>query len=201
MPEVFVGIDVSEANLEVARLPDARVWRYAHDLEAIEALVGRLTEAQPSLIVLEATGGVETNLLVALSTAGLPAVAINPRQARDFARALGKLAKTDKIDALILAEFAQAVRPEPRPLPDAAAAALVGVAPMNRDSGKWRGRRSIAGGRTHVRASLYMGALSASRSNDAIRPFYERLLAAGKPKKVALTACMRKLLTPQRYAP
>jgi transposase len=294
MPEVFVGIDVSGDSLDVARLPDDKTWRYANEPDAIDLLVERLTEIGPCLIVLEATGGIETNLLVALSAAGLPAVAINPRQARDFARALGKLAKTDRIDAMVLAEFGQAVRPEPRPLPDEAAlelrdlitrrrqlvemltaeknrlrrarlgvkpniqahirwlegqvsdldgdlkqaiqsspvwrekdnllrsvqgigpivsfnllaslpelgslnrkeiAALVGVAPMNRDSGRWRGRRSIVGGRTHVRAVLYMGALSASRSNDSIRPFYQRLLAAGKPKKVALTACMRKLLT------
>src|SRR5262249_43582807 len=119
MPDVFVGMDVSEDSLDIARLPDGRVWRYANDLEAIDALVERLAEAQPSLIVLEATGGVETNLLVALAAAGLPAVAINPRQARDFARALGKLAKTDKLDATVLAEFAQSVRPAPRALPDA----------------------------------------------------------------------------------
>lgn len=293
MPEVFVGIDVSEANLDVARLPDGMVWRYANDAESIDALVARLAEAGATLVVMEATGGVETNLLVALSTAGLPAIAINPRQARDFARARGKLAKTDKIDAMVLAEFADRIRPEPRPLPDEAAlelrelitrrrqliemltaeknrlrrarptvkpsiqahiswlegqvsdldaeltqaikdspawreqddllqsvkgvgpvlalnllanlpelgcltgkelAALVGVAPMNRDSGKSRGRRSITGGRAHVRTALYMGALSAARYNKVIAPFYQRLRAAGKPKKLALIACARKLL-------
>lgn len=294
MSEVFVGIDVSEASLDVARLPDGKTWRYANEEQSIAALAERLTEMAPALIVLEATGGVETELLVALATAGLPAVAINPRQGRDFARALGRLAKTDTIDALVLAEFAQRVRPEPRALPDTAAvalrdlitrrrqlvemltaeknrlrrahpavrpniqahiryltaevadidgglksaiqesavwrqkddllqsvkgigpavsssllaglpelgalnrkeiAALVGVAPMNRDSGKWRGHRSILGGRSHVRSALYMGVLAAARSNADIRPFYQRLVAAGKPKKVALTACMRKLLT------
>jgi transposase len=294
MSEVFVGIDVSEASLDVARLPEGRTWRYANEEQSIAVLTERLAEMAPALIVLEATGGVETTLLVALSAAGLPAAAINPRQGRDFARALGRLAKTDRIDALVLAQFAQSVRPEPRTLPDEAAqglrdlmtrrrqlvemltaernrlrrarravrpnieahiryleaevsdiddglkraiqaspvwrekddllqsvkgigpavssallaglpelgslnrkeiAALVGVAPMNRDSGKWRGRRSILGGRSHVRSALYMAALSAARSNGDIRPFYQRLVAAGKPKKVALTACMRKLLT------
>lgn len=294
MSEVFVGIDVSEASLDVARLPGGRSWRYANEEQSIAALTERLKEMTPALIVLEATGGIEMTLLAALSSAGLPAVAINPRQGRDFARALGKLAKTDKIDALVLARFAQSVRPEPKALADEEAqtlrdlmtrrrqfiemltaeknrlrrarpairpsiqahiryltgevsdlddglrkaiqqspvwrekddllqgvkgigpavssallaglpelgslnrkeiAALVGVAPMNRDSGKWRGRRSIIGGRSHVRSALYMGVLSAARSNAEIRPFYERLVGAGKPKKVALTACMRKLLT------
>lgn len=291
--DVFVGIDVSEVNLDVARLPDGKVWQYANDLESIDALVERLVETAPKLIVLEATGGIETNLLIALAAAGLPAVAVNPRQARDYARALGKLAKTDKIDAFVLAEFAQAVRPKPKPLPDEAAlelrdlvgrrrqliemltaeknrlrrarpsvkpnilahirwlegevsdldghlkqaiqsspvwrekeqllrsvkgigpvisltllagmpelgnasskeiASLAGLAPMNRDSGKWRGHRSILGGRSHVRSALYMGTLSAVHRNTTIRPFYERLISAGKPKKVALVACMRKLL-------
>lgn len=294
MPEVFVGIDVSESSLDVARVPDARTWRFANAEESIAELTGRLVELEPRLIVLEATGGAETALLGALAEAGLPAVAINPRQARDFARAMGRLAKTDAIDAMVLAEFAQAVRPEPRPLPDQLAydlkdlmarrrqliemltaeknrlrrarprvkpniqehirwlehevgdidqdlrrtieqspvwlakddllrsvkgigpvtatvllsglpelgalnrkeiAALVGVAPMNWDSGKWRGRRSILGGRPHVRAALYMATLTASRSNPYIKDFYQRLIEAGKPRKVALTACMRKLLT------
>jgi transposase len=292
--EVFVGIDVSEATLDVARLPEEKSWLYSNEEGSIAELVERLQEIEPALIVLEATGGVETALLGALVAANLPAVAVNPRQARDFARATGRLAKTDKIDARVLAEFARAVRPEPRPLPDEASqelkdlvtrrrqliemltaernrlrrartvvkpnidlhirwlqsqisdidsdlrraiesspvwrekddllqsvkgigpiasstllsglpelgalnrkeiASLVGVAPMNRDSGKWRGRRTIAGGRTQVRSALYMAALSASRSNPAIKSFYARLIDAGKPKKVALTACMRKLLT------
>lgn len=294
MPEVFVGIDVSEATFEIARLPDSVVWQYANEPEAIADLIERLVEFEPALVVLEATGGLETALLASLAAAGLPALAINPRQARDFARAQGKLAKTDKIDAIILAEFGQRMRPEPRALPDQSLlelrelttrrqqliemltaeknrlrrarsnvkpniqahirwlegqvsdldselrqaiknspawreqdnllrsvkgvgpvlawnllanlpelgslnrkqiAALAGIAPMNRDSGKWRGRRTIIGGRSRVRTAMYMGALSATRYNEAIQPFYERLREAGKPKKLALTACMRKLLT------
>ena len=218
----------------------------------------RLQSYRPRLIVLEATGGLELPLLAALGSAGLPVVAVNPRQVRDFAKARGPLAKTDALDAHVLAHFAAAVRPAVRPLPDAATrelaalvtrlkaadtdlrravrasplwraredllcsvpgvgpvtslmllaqlpelgtlnrkqiAALVGVAPLNRDSGTWRGRRAIWGGRATVRAVLYMAALVGTRHNLALRALYQRLLAARKPKKLALTACMRKLLT------
>jgi transposase len=246
------------------------------------------------LVILEATGGFERPVAAALAAAGLPIAVVNPRQARDFARATGRLAKTDRIDAQILARFAQAVRPAPRPVPEEEAqalaeitarrrqvvgmltaeknrlgaattkpvrkrlqahvrwlekelsctdgdleeaiaksptwreneellrgvpgvgpvvartllaelpelgslppkqlAALVGVAPLNRDSGAFRGRRAVWGGRATVRAALYMGALVATRHNPQIKEFYERLLGAGKPRKVALVACMRKLL-------
>ena len=289
----YVGIDVAKDMLDVALRPTGGRWRVAHDEQGLAQLVAALAALTPALIVLEATGGLELELVGALALAGLPVVVVNPRQVRDFARATGRLAKTDALDAAVLAHFAEAVRPPLRPLSDAqtqtlrqlltrrrqlvgmrvaegqrltrasaavrpsieahlawleqqlgaletelqqqlrsspvwrerdqllrsvpgvgeqlsltllaelpelgrlnrrAIAALVGVAPFNRDSGRRRGRRTIWGGRARVRAMLYMGALSASRHNPVIRAFYQRLLAAGKPKKVALTACMRKLL-------
>jgi transposase len=291
---VFVGIDVSKDQLDVALRPSAERWAVANDDAGIATLVDRLGALTPALIVLEATGGLELPLTGALAAAGLPVVVVNPRQVRDFAKATGRLAKTDALDATVLAQFAEAVRPTLRPLPDAATqalgallarrrqllemrtaeknrlgsaarplrreiqahvtwltrrlarldealartirespvwreqddvlqstpgvgpgcartllaglpelgtlnrkqmAALVGVAPLNRDSGTLRGRRTVWGGRAHVRAALYMSALAATRSNPVIRAFYQRLCAAGKPKKVALTACMHKLLT------
>ena len=289
----YVGIDVAKEMLDVALRPTGERWRVEHDAAGLEQLLARLQAPAPALIVLEATGGLELELVAALAAAALPVVVVNPRQTRDFARATGRLAKTDALDAAVLAHFAEAVRPPQRPLSDAQtqtlrqlltrrrqlvvmrvaegqrltragaavrpgieahlawleqqlsaledelrqalqqspvwrerdallrsvpgvgeqlsltllaelpelgrldrrqAAALVGVAPFNRDSGRMRGRRTIWGGRARVRAMLYMGALSASRHNPLIRAFYQRLLAAGKPKKVALTACMRKLL-------
>lgn len=292
--EVFVGIDVAQATLEVAVRPTAETWQVVNEAIALGELVERLRRLNPSLIVLEATGGIHVPVVAALAAAKLPVVAVNPRQARDFAKATGKLAKTDRIDAQVLAHFAEAVRPEVRPLPDAATqelamlmarrrqltemrvaeqnrsrgtpariraqirehvdwlnrqideldreigqrlrstpawrerdelyrsapgvgpvlsatlladlpelgtvshkqiAALVGLAPLNRDSGKTRGKRVIWGGRASVRAALYMGTLVATRRNPTIRAFYERLLAMHKPKKLALTACMHKLLT------
>jgi len=266
----------------------------ANAAAGIEILVERLRELQPALIVLEATGGVERAVTRALASAEFPVVVINPRQVRDFAKATGQLAKTDTIDAAVLARFGEAVRPALRPLPDEVTwelravvtrrrqltemivaetnrlsgaskavrkrinahlrwletelkradkdldqsirqspiwrenedllrsvpgmgpvisrtllaelpelgrlnrkqiAALVGVAPLNRDSGTLRGRRSIWGGRATVRAALYMGALVASRRNAVIQTFYRRLRNAGKAPKIALVACMRKLLT------
>jgi transposase len=289
-----VGIDVSHGELVVAQQPPAAVWTFPNDSAGAADLVRRLRPLRPTRIVLEATGGYERTVVAALATAGLPVVVANPRQVRDFARGLGQLAKTDPVDAAILALFAERVQPEPRPVPDAALhaleavvtrrrqlldmltaernrlelaappvqadlrkhidwlkrrvakldrdldqkiqaspvwrtrdnllqstpgvgptvsrtllgalpelgtlthkqiAALVGLAPMARDSGRWRGRRRITGGRAPVRAALYMAALVASRHNPAIHTFYARLLAAGKPKKLALTACMHKLLT------
>lgn len=291
---LFVGIDVSQATLDVALRPRDEEWQVAQTEEEIAGLVAQLDTVHPALIVLEATGGLEMPVLGALAAAGLPVVAVNPRQVRDFAKATGTLAKTDRIDARILAHFAAAVRPAVRPLPDAETqaiaalvarrrqivgivvaeknrvrtaaalvrphllahiawleqdlraldqelddtlrrspiwrerdqllqsvagvgpvlrhtllaqlpelgrlnrkqiAALVGVAPLNRDSGTLRGKRAVWGGRAPVRAALYMATLVASRFNPVIHAFYQRLLAAGKPKKVALTACMRKLLT------
>lgn len=294
MPASWVGIDVSKARLDVAVLPAKEVWAVDNSEEGIHALVERIRALGQVLVVLEATGGLETPAVAALGLAHIPVVVINPRQARDFGKALGKLAKTDRIDAVLLAEFAERVRPEPRPLPDADAralhalvtrrrqvldmlvmeqhrlsqatprvrrdleesiawlkqrldrleqeledtlrqsplwrekddllrsfksvgsvtsfgllaklpelgtltrqkiAALVGIAPFNHDSGRYRGQRKIRGGRASVRQVLYMATLVATRHNPVIRAFYQRLLQAGKPKKVALTACMRKLLT------
>ena len=285
----YVGIDVSKHWLDVGIRPAGRAERLANDEAGIEVCVVQLGAVAPERIVLEASGGLELPLVAALAAAALPVVVVNPRQVRDFARATGRLAKTDALDAQVLAHFAEAVRPELRPLPDAETqalrdlvarrrqlvamlvaerqrrraaraavrpgieahmpragatrrstadqrptqsalagarpalaqrarrrsaarrtllaqlpelgqldrrriAALVGVAPYNRDSGQWRGPRSIWGGRASVRAALYMSALVASRHNPVIRDFYQRLLARGKPKKSALTACMRKLL-------
>jgi transposase len=291
---VFVGIDVAKASLEVAVHQPADRWAVDYTDPAVATLVARLTALTPALIVLEATGGLEVPLVGALAAASLPVVVVNPRQVRDFAKATGRLAKTDTLDAAVLAHFAEAVRPPLRPLPDAATqglaalvtrrrqlvgmltvernrlgaaptvvhkelqahirwlerrivalntdldqairtspvwraqedllrsapgvgpivartllaqlpelgtlshktiAALVGVAPLNRDSGCFRGRRMVWGGRAAVRAVLYMGALAAVRFNPVLRAFYQRLRAAGKLPKVALTACMHKLLT------
>ena len=290
----YVGIDVSKAHLDVAVIPLGEVWHTTNDEEGITELTQQLVTHTPVLVVLEATGGYELPLAAALGTAGLPVAVVNPRQVRDFARATGKLAKTDVLDAQLLAHFAQRVQPTPRPLPDPQLqemaallarrrqviemlvaekqrlgmasprvrtglnehitwlertlkeldgdlgqmvkrsplwraqkdllrgvpgvgpnltftllanlpelgtldrrqiAALVGVAPLNRDSGTMRGKRTVWGGRATVRATLYMATLVATRFNPIIKTFYQRLLAVGKPKKVALTACMRKLLT------
>jgi transposase len=291
---LFVGIDVAKATLDIALRPSAQTWQVIYDEPHVEAFVTQLSELSPTLIVVEATGGLERRLVAALVAARLPVIVINPRQARDFAKATGRLAKTDRIDAQVLAHYGEAIRPSFRPLPAADTqqlralvdrrrqlvdmmtaeqsrlntsparvrdsieahlawlqqqlasldddlddmlqsspiwrerddmlqstpgvgpvlsrtlmsqlpelgdlnrkeiAALVGVAPFNRDSGTWRGRRTIWGGRAAVRSVLYMSTLVATRHNPVIREFYERLLAAGKAKKVALIACMRKLLT------
>lgn len=292
---LFLGIDVSKSFLDIAMRPTAEVERIPNDDHAITVLVARLVPRQPTLIVLEATGGFETAVVAALAAKQLPVVVVNPRQVRDFARSLGKLAKTDVLDAAVLAHFADAVRPALRTLPDADSqqldawltrrrqvvemltaernrfmacrtaavrpniqasidllksqlgevdknlhdavraspvwrekeqlmlgvpgvgrvvattflaalpelgtldrkqiAALVGVAPFNRDSGQSRGKRAIWGGRAPVRATLYMAALVAVRHNPVLRAFYQRLVIAGKAKKTALVACMRKLLT------
>lgn len=290
---MYVGIDVAKGMLDVAVAPTGEGWRTANTPEAIGELVVQLTARHPTLIVLEATGGFEAPLAAQLAAAALPVAIVNPRHVRAFAKSLGRLAKTDRLDAQVLARFAEAVRPQPRALPDEAAqrlralcarrcqvvemltaeqnrllradaavrpsleahihwlrqqlsdldrdlrsavresplwrqkdallqsaggvgrvlsatllaalpelgmlnrkqiAALVGVAPLNRDSGTFRGKRSTWGGRAQVRRPLYMAALVATRCNPTLRTFYARLLAAGKPKKVALTACMRKLL-------
>ena len=291
---IFVGIDVSKAQLDVAIRPTGETLSVANDKAGIKALVKRLAKIQPGLVVLESTGGLERQILCAVVSAELPAVRVNPRQVRDFAKATGQLAKTDSIDAAILAHYAQAIRPQLRPLPDAVTmklraltarrrqliemivmeknhlataakavakditehiggleqklqgvdtdidglieqspiwkehedilrsapaigpvtsrtllaelpelgtldrkqiASLVGLAPFNRDSGTLKGRRSIWGGRASVRCALYMAALVATRCNPVIGDFYKRLKAKGKPFKVALVACMHKLLT------
>lgn len=293
--DVFVGIDVSKAQLDVGVLPTGEVWQTANETQAMTELASRLLGLAPRLVVMEATGGLEIPVAAALSRAGLPVVVVNPRQVREFARAIGKLAKTDTIDALTLGLFGERVRPECRPLPDELAqafdallarrrqlvlmlaeeknrlqqarsrevrsgiqrhmrwleseiksvergltdgvrkspiwrakddllrsvpgvgrvtsftalaelpelgrlnrkqiASLVGVAPHACDSGTLRGKRIIWGGRASMREALYMAALTASRFNPVLRAFYQRLIASGKPRKLALVACMRKLLT------
>jgi len=297
----FIGIDVSKTQLEVAvrtadqpvRVPE--LARVAHDAAGLARLLAALGPLAPALVVLEATGGLESPVAAALGTAGLPVAIVNPRQVRQFAEAVGQRAKTDRLDAALLALFAERVRPTPRPLPteaqqefdalllrrrqlvemraaeqirlaqaarpevrpslvahidfltaqlvdlDAqldtlvqasplwqgqealltsvpgigsltartllaelpelgtlsrhAVAALAGVAPFARESGQWRGARAIRGGRAVVRTALYMATLAATRCNPVLRAHYQRLRTAGKPAKVALVACMRKLLT------
>lgn len=290
---IFVGMDVSQDTVDIVVQPGT-VFQVRNDEPGIAEAVKRLQAVQPTLMVLEATGGLEVPLAGALAAAALPVVVINPRQVRDFARATGQLAKTDRLDAQVLARFAEAIRPSIRPVPDEQTqalaalvarrrqliemltaeknrlrlatrplqkrvqahitwlekelggittdltitmrespvwrekeevlrsvpgvgsvltttlcanlpelgtltrkevAALAGVAPFPRDSGTLKGRRAIWGGRAHVRAALYMAALGATRRNPVIRTFYQRLCQAGKAKKLALTACMRKLLT------
>ena len=290
----WIGIDVSKAQLDIAVWPIKEYWTAANDASGIAETVERIQAQGPTLVVMEATGGLEIPIAGALTVAGVVVAIVNPRQVRDYAKAAGRLAKTDRLDAEILARFADSMRPVPRPMPDEATvelaavmgrrrqlvemmtaennrmrtpsqrvqqnieghltwlseqmsqldkdlkaliqqspiwrekelllksvpgvgpvlastllanlpelgtldrrqiAALVGVAPMARDSGKWRGKRMVWGGRAVVRAVLYMGALVGVRYNPILKAFYQRLCEAGKAKKVALTACMRKLLT------
>lgn len=295
---VFVGIDVSSQTLEIASSGDTKTWQVCNDAPGLEALVSQMSQIKPALVVLEATGGYEFEAACALQASGLAVAVVNPRTARDFARAMGALAKTDTLDARMLAAFARVLHQHPererfvKPLADAELqrlqalvlrrrqlvqmitaerqrmrishaaarpsiervieflkaemggtdadvaahveshhaelaaalssvpgigaasvavllaelpelgkldrrriAALVGVAPLNRDSGQMRGQRSIWGGRADVRRTLYMATLTAVRHNPVLKAHYEHLLAAGKRKKVALVACMRKLLT------
>lgn len=291
----FIGIDVSKALLEVAAHNSDYRFRCPNKESAFAELIAELVVLRPKLIVLEATGGLEIPVTAALYAAGLPVVVVNPRQVRDFAKALGQLAKTDKLDATVLAHFAAAIRPALRPVKNAAAleldalaarrrqlvemlaaektrlsttatapmrqevrkhiewlqerlenidsqlrdrikdspvwretddllqsvpgigpvtalslvanlpelgelnrhevAKLVGIAPLNRDSGTLRGKRHIYGGRSHVRTALYMATVTAVRCNPVIKEFYQQLIKRHKPAKVALVACMRKLLT------
>jgi len=289
-----VGIDVSKAVLDVAVLPSGEVLQFSNDVNGIDELSKRLKSDAVDLVVMEATGGYETAVATALVGAGLRVAVVNPRQIRDFAKATGRLAKNDRIDAQVIAAFGLAIEPQIVRLPDEdareleallvrrrqlvamrvqevnrlglmqgamrkrikahidwlekeidkldvdltaglrsspawrakdellrtfkgvgpitsstlivalpelgqldrrAIAALVGLAPFNRDSGVMRGRRSIYGGRSQVRTLLYMAATTAIRSNPVIRAFYERLKSRGKPHKVAMVACMRKMLT------
>lgn len=293
-PSVFVGIDVSKAVLDVAVHEGLEAWSVSNDEAGVADLASRLLSLRPDLVVLEATGGFETLAAAALAAVQIPVVVVNPRQVRDFAKSTGQLAKTDALDAQVLALFAARVRPPVRPLANAGTqalnalvarrrqliemlvaeknrlgfasspvkkgiqkhirwlerqlsdvdedltsmirespiwrekddllqsvpgvgpnlartllaelpelgllnrkeiAALVGIAPLNRDSGAMRGKRMIWGGRAPVRVALYLSIWSASRWNPVIREFYQRLLARGKPPKVAQVACMRKLLT------
>lgn len=293
--EKFVGIDVSKGTLDVHIAPSGKTLQVTHDDSGMSQILESLKEACPALIVMEATGGLEVRLASELASAGLSVAVINPRQARDFAKATGQLAKTDQVDAAVLAAFAQAIRPQARLLKDADTralddlvsrrrqliamrvqetlrlgtaasgpmqkslrrhiawldkqigqidsdlsqrlrqsdvwrakddllqgipgvgavtsmtmlakcpelgtlsrreiAALTGVAPLANDSGKYRGKRFIWGGRADVRAVLYMAAIAAIRCNPAIKVFADRLKQAGKPAKVVIVACMRKLLT------
>ena len=287
-----IGLDIAKHTIDVAQLPEQERWQVTNRREGIAQLVEQLAAQPPTVLVLEATGGYQ-RLIVAELAAALPVVVVNPRQTRHFAQATGRLAKTDRIDALVLAQYGQALKPQPRPLPEAQTqelealvvrrrqliasrtqvrnrrgtahramltsltqhlawletaideleaqidamierhpvwqakrallesvpgigavvasavlaelpelgtlerrpiAALVGVAPFNVDSGQWRGRRRTWGGRKAIRSALYLAALLASRFNPVIAGFHHRLLAAGNPKQVALTACMRKLL-------
>lgn len=296
MPEaVCVGIDVSGSVLDIAVIPSEQELQFSNDEAGIRELVKRLQKLGPELIVMESTGGLEMPLAGALGAAKLPVSIVNPKQIRDFARAIGRLAKTDVIDAQVIATFADKIRPKSRPLASEEAqelsqmltrrqqivemigaeksrlkrvtaqrvkiriealisflekelseidgelkeaveksplwrekddllrgvpgigpvasmtilselpelgelngkqlAALAGVAPINRDSGKFRGKRQIRGGRAKLRRVLYMGTLVATTHNPVISVFYKRLIAVGKPKKVAIVACMHKLLT------
>lgn len=291
--EAYVGVDVSKSILDVSVLPDKKAQRFSNDDIGVKKLVSFLNKIYPSLIVFESTGGLEMLAVSSLVEHQLPAVIMNPRQIRDYAKATGRLAKTDAIDAETIARFARDIRPEIRPLKDDQTkvlsalnarrkqivdmlvaeknrlhsavklnrksieqhirylekaldsinkdidqmikksptwrtndeilqsfkgvgpvtsatllcnlpelgelnrkqiASLVGVAPVNCDSGKYRGRRRIMGGRADVRRSLYMAAVASLRHNPSIKAFYDRLIDAGKPPKLALTACMRKIL-------
>jgi transposase len=289
---VYVGMDISKATIDIC-VSDGEVWQAPNDDRAMDELVERIVALGATLVVLEATGGYELRAAGALAAARVPVAVVNPRQVRSYARSVGQLAKTDRIDARILARFAAAVRPEPRPLPDAETseleamitrrrqliemitaernrlelatpvtsrqiklhigwlrrqlakvdegidglvrrsplwrakddllqtvpgigdvtsrsllallpelgtlkkkqlAALVGVAPINRDSGTMRGRRRVWGRRGRVRSALYMATLVGTRRNPILKAFYARLRGAGKPAKVAIVACMHKLL-------
>lgn len=291
--EAYVGIDVSKASLDVFALPMEEGWQVTNDEAGIDELATRLEMLSPTLIVVEATGGLQNLVVAALQAKGLPVAVVNPRQVRDFAKAIGKLAKSDGIDARVISLFAQRIKPESRPPKDPFAqvlsdllarrrqlveilvaeknrlqsaskevkpgikrhiewleqdlkkfnkdigkaikaspawkekedllssmpgvgpllsltilsglpelgkasgkqiAALVGVAPLNRDSGKYHGKRRVWGGRSHIRAVLFMAATTAIRFNPVFKAFFQRLTHAGKPHKVALTAVMRKML-------
>lgn len=297
-PECFVGIDVAQATVAVAVRPEGRTWEVTTKPAALARLARELHALAPTLVVLEGTGGLQTPVVAALAAAGLPVAVVNPRQVRDFARGTGQLAKTDRLDALVLAAFAGTVRPTAHPLTDAdtarladvmarrrqlvdmrraeeqrlerlrarhaaralqrdvethiawlttrldrldgelqqaieaspvwrtqealyqsvpavgrviaqtlliqlpelgrvsprAVSALVGLAPFARDSGTHRGRRVVRGGRSEVRRMLYLAAMSGVRFNPVLKVYYARLLAAGKPRKLALVACAHKLL-------
>lgn len=295
MEQIYVGIDVSKDRLDVHVRPSGEAFAVARDGKGLDELIERLVALSPTLVAVEATGGFETIVAAALAGAGMPLAVVNPAQVRHFAQAVGRRAKTDPIDAEVIARFAEAAKPEPRPVADEAQrvlgelvarrrqiiemlvaerhrarrasnprvrkslarhiavlekelpsidgdigtllrgapiwrenedllasvpgvgnilartflaelpelgrldrrsiASLVGIAPYTRQSGQWRGKSRIGGGRTAARAAIYMAALTASRCNPVLKLFYQRLLAAGKPKMVALIAVARKLLT------
>jgi transposase len=295
MEKIIVGIDVSKDRLDVAVRPGGGIFAVERNSAGLDLLVARLQELSPHIVALEATGGFETVVAAALAAAGLPVVIVNPANVRSFAKAIGQRAKTDPIDAAVIAHFAEATKPAPRPLPDEATrlladltarrrqiiemmvserqrerrltaprlkksiarllkalqkeltsvdadiddavrgspawrekedlltsvpgvgptiartlmaelpelgqlghkeiAALAGLAPFTRQSGQWRGRSFIGGGRTVVRTAVFMGAMVAKKHNPTLKGFFDRLVAAGKPKMVALIAVARKLLT------
>ena len=295
MKEVVVGIDISKEMLDIGVVPSSEKWSIPNGLNGLAELARRLSDLSPKLVVMESTGGLERPVRAVVEQAGLPCAVVNPRQVRDFAKAMGILAKTDSLDALVLATFGAKVQPEARPGKDPESlelqeiltrrrqligiltaeknrlgqvtsaqvrsdiqdhiswmeqrlkgfdkdmkrrikelpewrerakimlsvpgvgpvtmftmlalfpelgkltrreiGALAGLAPFNRDSGKYRGQRRIWGGRAAVRSVLYMAALSGIRWNPALKSFHDRLIKAGKKKKVAITACMRKLVT------
>jgi transposase len=202
-----IGIDVSKARLDVHDLADGARLAVANDAAGIAALADRLGLGPQDLLVMEASGGYERAAHRWLSERGLKVAIVNAARVRDFARASGLLAKTDRLDAAVIARYGAFARPAPTPLPTGARqpelatldrrriASLAGVAPIARDSGARHGRRPIQGGRSQVRPPLYMAALVASRSNPALRATYERLITNGKPPKLALVALMRRLLT------
>jgi transposase len=289
--ETYIGIDISRDTLDIAIYNEEKTWQFINNQDGIRKVCNLLSRLDPVLVVFEATGGYEIPLYIALCEAKLSAAPVNPRQVRDFAKATGKLAKTDVLDAKVIAHFAAVLHPQPHPIPESQEikeivarrnqlvqmivaeknrfhsarknirtriqvhiqwleeeldstnkeleqnirdnpewqkkndllqsmpgvgpvlsttlladlpelgklnrkqiAALTGVAPLNRDSGTLRGKRTIWGGRATVRGALYMSTLVATRFNPVIRQLYQRLLSAGKLKKVAITACMRKLL-------
>jgi transposase len=294
MDAIYVGIDVSKDRLDVHVLPSGQAFAVARDGKGLNELVEQLSSIRPRLIAVEATGGFETIVAAAIAGAHLPLAVVNPAQVRHFAQAVGKRAKTDRIDAAVIARFAEAVKPEPRELPDEAArllselvgrrvqviemlvaerqrerrasaarvrkslarhiatlerelpeidhdidtmvrgspvwrekedlmvtfpgvakgtsrsvladlpelgrltrreiTSLVGYAPFTRQSGQWKGKSMIAGGRPHVRAAIFMAALTAIRCNPVMRAFYQGLLARGKPKMVAIVAVARKIV-------
>lgn len=179
-------IRVSKATLDIAANGDIAQFTVSNDSDGFDAIIDELRKHSVALILMEATGGLESAVACLLQAEGFDVTVINPRQARDFARAMGYLAKTDRIDA---------GGSELGNLSRRAISALVGVAPVNQDSGTMRGRRTTFGGRSGIRTSLYMAALVATRFNPVTKMFYMRLVAAGKLKKVALVACMRNLLT------
>ena len=183
---MFVGIDVSKDRLDVHLRPTGETFAVTRDGQGLEQLTARLDTVGPELVVLEATGGFELTVAAALAAVGLPLAVVNPAQVRAFARAIGRLAKTDRLDAEL---------PELGQIDRRSIAALVGVAPINRDLGTMRGHRAIAGGRSAVRKVLYMAALAAIRWNPTISELYARLRGRGRPAKTALVAAMRKLLT------
>jgi len=305
--QTYVGVDISKENLDLAIIDSNQQWRFGNSPAGIKLAIKTIQAVKPALVIFEATGGLEVPFWAALSETGIDAASINPRQIRDFARAKGRLAKTDRIDAQVIAQYGRAMQPRSQPFPETEGlkevmarrhqlvemisaeksrlktarkadvkediqehitwmearlskvekelrkairaspawrekdellqstpgvgptlsatlltqlpelgtlnrhqvAALAGVAPLNRDSGMMRGKRTVWGGRGRVRGALYMRTLVATRYNPLVKAFYQRLCAGGKPKKVALVACMRKLLailnsiikhhTPWRY--